>query len=307
MISNLNPQSALFLANVNIIQDKISQASNQVSSGLSITVPSDAPDEIGPLLQLRANQLHNSQIQSNLTLAQTNANAADNALTSAIQLMDSATSLATQGATSTTDAAGRSTIAQQIQSIEQEMVATSQASVQGVFIFSGDQPETPQYTWDPTVANPVVAMQSSASTQQIENPAGGSFAASLTAQQIFDDQDPVAGGPATDNVFNALNTLQTALQNNDTTGITNSVTLLQAASAHLNTMQSFYGNVENQITNATSYASQYNVQLETEISNIQDADIPTAATELTEANTQLQAAMQMEGQMPHTTLFNYLG
>jgi len=88
MISNLNPQSALFLANVNIIQDKISQASNQVSSGLSITVPSDAPDEIGPLLQLRANQLHNSQIQSNLTLAQTNANAADNALTSAIQLMD---------------------------------------------------------------------------------------------------------------------------------------------------------------------------------------------------------------------------
>jgi flagellar hook-associated protein 3 FlgL len=307
MISNLNPQSALFLANVNIIQDKISQASNQVSSGLSITVPSDAPDEIGPLLQLRANQLHNSQIQSNLTLAQTNANAADNALTSAIQLMDSATSLATQGATSTTDAAGRSTLAQQIQSIEQEMVATSQASVQGVFIFSGDQPETPQYTWDPTAANPVVAMQSSASTQQIENPAGGSFAASLTAQQIFDDQDPVAGGPATDNVFNALNTLQTALQNNDTTGITNSVTLLQAASAHLNTMQSFYGNVENQITNATSYASQYNVQLETEISNIQDADIPTAATELTEANTQLQAAMQMEGQMPHTTLFNYLG
>ena len=270
-------------------------------------MPSDAPDEIGPLLQLRANQLHNSQIQSNLTLAQTNANAADNALTSAIQLMDSATSLATQGATSTTDAAGRSTLAQQIQSIEQEMVATSQASVQGVFIFSGDQPETPQYTWDPTAANPVVAMQSSASTQQIENPAGGSFAASLTAQQIFDDQDPVAGGPATDNVFNALNTLQTALQNNDTTGITNSVTLLQAASAHLNTMQSFYGNVENQITNATSYASQYNVQLETEISNIQDADIPTAATELTEANTQLQAAMQMEGQMPHTTLFNYLG
>ena len=307
MISNLNPQSALFLANVNIIQDKISQASNQVSSGLSITVPSDAPDEIGPLLQLRANQLHNSQIQSNLTLAQTNANAADNALTSAIQLMDSATSLATQGATSTTDAAGRSTLAQQIQSIEQEMVATSQASVQGVFIFSGDQPETPQYTWDPTAANPVVAMQSSASTQQIENPAGGSFAASLTAQQIFDDQDHVAGGPATDNVFNALNTMQRALQNNDTTGITNSVTLLQAASAHLNTMQSFYGNVENQITNATSYASQYNVQLETEISNIQDADIPTAATELTEANTQLQAAMQMEGQMPHTTLFNYLG
>jgi flagellar hook-associated protein 3 FlgL len=307
MLTNLDAQAALFLDNVNVIQNKISKASGQVSSGLQITVPSDAPDEIGPLLQLRANQLHNSQIQSNLTLAQTDANAADGALSSAIQLMDSATSLATQGATSTTDAAGRQTLAQQIQSIEQEMVSTSQASVQGRFIFSGDQDGTPQYTWDPTAANPVVAGPASASTRQIEDPAGGSFAASLTAQQIFDDQDPTAGGPATDNVFKALNTLQTALQNNDTAGITNSISLLQAASAHLNTMQSFYGNVENQITNAGSYASQYNVQLETEIGNIQDADIPTAATELTEANTQLQAAMQMEGQMPHTTLFNYLG
>jgi flagellin-like hook-associated protein FlgL len=47
--------------------------------------------------------------------------------------------------------------------------------------------------------------------------------------------------------------------------------------------------------------------LQTEISNIQDADIPTAATELTQANTQLQAAMEMEGQLPHSSLFNYLG
>ena len=100
----------------------------------------------------------------------------------------------------------------------------------------------------------------------------------MTAQQIFDDQDPTTGHPATDNVFNALNTLVTALQNNDTAGITNSIALLQAASVHLNTMQAFYGNLEDQIQSANTYASNYNVQLETEISNIQDADIPSAAS-----------------------------
>ena len=180
------------------------------------------------------------------------------------------------------------------------MVSNSQTNVQGVYIFSGDQGQTPQYTCDPTQANPVVTQQTSASTQQIENPAGGTFQASLTAQQIFDDQDPTTGGPATDNVFNALNTLVTALNNNDTAGITNSIPLLQAASVHLNTSEAFYGNLEDQLQNASTYASNYNVQLETEISNIQDADIPSAATELTEANTQLQAAMEMEGQMPHS-------
>jgi flagellar hook-associated protein 3 FlgL len=307
MITNVSPQNELFLLGVDAIQRKISVAGNQVASGLKITVASDSPDQIGNLLQLRANQAHNTQVQANLTLAQTNAQAADNALTSSIQLMDTATSLATQGATATSTAAGRTSLAQQVQSILQQMVANSQASVQGSFIFSGDQDSAPQYTWDATQTNPVITQQTTPSTRQVENPAGGTFQASLTAQQIFDDKDPATGNPANDNVFNALNTLMTALNNNDSVGVTNSISLLQASSVHLNTMQSFYGNLENQIQDANTYASNYDVQLKTEMSNIQDADIPAAASQLTEANTQLQAAMEMEGQKPHSSLFNYLG
>lgn len=307
MITNLDPQSASFVLNVNRIENSIAQASNQVSSGLQITQPSDAPDQIGTLLQLRANQLHNTQIQSNLSVAEADAQAADNALSSSIELMDKATSLATEGATATSTATTNASLAQQVQSILQQMVSNSQTNVEGRFIFSGDQDDTPQYTWDPTQANPVVSVQTSSSTRLIENPAGGTFAASLTAQQIFGDQDPATGDPATDNVFNALTTLVTALQNNDSTGIANAIPLLQAASTHLDTMQAFYGNVEDNLQNASNYASQYNVQLETQIGNIQDADITTAATELAQGNTQLQAAMEMEGQLPRNTLFSYLG
>jgi flagellar hook-associated protein 3 FlgL len=307
MITNVDPNSAMFLNGINRIEANISTASNQVSSGLQITVASDSPDQIGMLLQLRANLAQNTQVQSNLTLAGSNAQAADSALTASIQLMDTATTLATQGATTTSTATSRDSLAQQVQSILQEMVSISQTNVQGAYIFSGDQSQTPQYTYDPTQADPVVTQQNAASTGQIENPAGGTIAASLTAQQIFDDQDPDAGGPATDNAFNALNTLVTALNNNDTAGIASSISLLQQSSVHLNNMQSFYGNQEDQIQSANTYASNFNIQLQTQISSIQDADIPTAATELTEANTQLQAAMQMEGQLPHTSLFSFLG
>jgi flagellar hook-associated protein 3 FlgL len=306
MITNVDPQNALFLNGIDRIQNEISQASDQVSSGLRITVPSDSPDQIGALLQLRANLSQNSQVQSNLSLALTNAQAADNALSSSIQLMDTATSLATQGATATSDATTRASLAQQVQSILQQMVSNSQTNVQGVYIFGGDQ-GTPQYTYDPTQTDPVITQQTSASTSQIQNPSGGTFPAALTARQIFDDQDPTTGGPATDNVFGALTTLITALNNNDTAGIGNSISLLQAASLHVNNSDAFYGNLEDQIQSATTYAGNYGIQLQTEISNIQDADIPTAATELSEANTQLQAAMEMEGQLPHSSLFNYLG
>ncbi|HEX3746456.1 MAG TPA: flagellin [Bryobacteraceae bacterium] len=307
MISNVSPEAAVFMNGIDRIQNNIAQASQQVSSGLQISVASDAPDQIGYLLQLRANRLHNTQVQSNLTLAQTDAQSADDALSSSIQLLDTATTLATQGATATATATSRASMAEQVQSILQQMVANSQTNVQGAFIFSGDQDQTPQYTWDATQANPVVTQQTSSSTRLVENPAGGTFQASLTAQHIFDDRDPATGNPATDNVFNALNTLVTALNNNDTAGISSSVSLLQAASVHLNTAQSFYGNLEDQIQGANTYASNYDIQLQTEISNIQDADVARAASELTEANTQLQASMQMQGQMPHSSLFNYLG
>jgi flagellar hook-associated protein 3 FlgL len=307
MITNVSPQNAMFLIGVDRIQESISVAANQVSTGLRITVASDSPDQIGNLLQLRANLLHNTQVQSNLTLAQTSAQSADDSLSSSIQLLDTATTLATQGASDTSTAASRASLAQQVQSILEQIVAGSQTTVQGSFIFSGDQDSTPQYTWDPTQANPVVTQQTTASTRQVENPAGGTFPASLTAQQIFDDRDPITGGPANDNVFNALSSLVTALNSNDTPGIANSISMLQAASVHVNIMQSFYGNLENQIQYANTYASNYNVQLQTEISNIQDADIPAAASELTQANTQLQAAMEMEGQKPHQSLFSFLG
>jgi len=96
MITNLNPESALFIAEVNRIQQNLAVANTQVSSGLKINVASDAPDQIDNLLQLRANLQQNTQVQTNLTLATTDTDAADSALSSAIQLMDTATSLASQ-------------------------------------------------------------------------------------------------------------------------------------------------------------------------------------------------------------------
>ena len=307
MITNLNPESSLFIANVNRIEQSISDANSQVSSGLKINVASDAPDQIDTLLQLRANLQQNTQVQSNLTLATTDANAADSALGSAIQLMDTALSLASQGATATTTAASRLTLAQQIQAIQQQMVAYSQTTVQGRFIFSGDQDDLAVYSWDSSAANPVVQNSNPLSTRVIQDPAGGSFPASMTAQQIFDDSDPTTGDPNQDNVFNALNTLYQALQNNDTAGINTAIPLLTPASAQLNTSEAFYGNLEDRIQNATAFANNYTVQLQTQISQTEDADITSAATELTQGNTQLQAAFEMQGQMPHSSLFNYLG
>ena len=108
------------------------------------------PDEIDSILQLRAEQQRISQIQSNLTVEQTHAQAADGALTNAIKLMDRARVLVAQGATGTTDSAGRKAIAQEVHSLLEEMIACSRTSVQRRFVFSGDSDGNPPYQPDST-------------------------------------------------------------------------------------------------------------------------------------------------------------
>ncbi len=306
MISNINPSSQIFLAGVDQIQQRISHANQQVSSGLRISVASDSPDQIGELLQLRSNDARNTQLESNLGLELTNAQTADSSIGSAIQLMDSATQIGAQGASSTQTAATRATLAQQIQGVLTQMVDVSQTQVQGRYIFSGDSDQSPMYQVDLAAPNGVDQLSTPGSTRQIQNPQGGTFQASQTAQQIFDSQNP-DGSPAPNNVFAALNSLRAALLNNDTAGITSAQSMMQQASAHLNDSQSFYGNVENQIQNATSYSATYSTQLQTQIGNIQDADIASASLELNEGSTQLQAAFEAQAKMPTTSLFSYLG
>ncbi len=306
MTTNLDPASQLFLANINRLENQLNQASEEVSSGKKVNQASDAPDQVEDLLQLRSDQQHNQQIESNLSLAQSNAQAADSALGSSIQLMDSALQLGTEGASSTTSGTDMTTLSQQVGTILDEMVSYSQTVVNGQYIFSGDQSQSPTYQVDPAASDGVDQLSDAPATAQIENPAGGSFPAALNAQQIFDARS-ADGTPAAGNVFAALSGLENALASGNTQSVANAVNSVQTASAYLNQQEAFYGQTEDRIQDAQSFAGNQDTQLQTEIGQIQDADIPTEAMQLTQSQMDLQASFEMEAEMPHKTLFEYLG
>ena len=124
--------------------------------------------------------------------------------------------------------------------------------------------------------------------------------------QIFDTRN-ADDSLAPDNVFAALNSLRVALLANDPAAVATANTSIQQAAGHLNTAQAFYGTVQNRIADASTYSSSYDVQLSTELSHKEDADITAAALMITQGNIQLQAAFQMQAKMPRTTLFDFIG
>jgi flagellar hook-associated protein 3 FlgL len=172
--------------------------------------------------------------------------------------------------------------------------------VEGRYIFSGDSDQTAPYSIDLTQTNPVSAYQGTAATREIQGADGSQFAVSLTAQDIFDSPN------AQQNVFTSINNLRVALLNNDSSGINSALADVQTSDAFINQQLAFYGTVQDRLTSASNYAQNYDTQLQTQISGIQDANEAQAITQMTEAQTQEQAALESRAQIPKQTLFDYL-
>jgi flagellin-like hook-associated protein FlgL len=133
-----------------------------------------------------------------------------------------------------------------------------------------------------------------------QNPDGTTFPIALTAQQIFDSADP------TTNVFTALNNLRNALAGNDVPTIQQALGALTPVDTYLNDQLAFYGETQDQMTNATDYGNTLQTEQQTQIAGLQDADLTSDTLELTQTQTEQQAALTAEAQVPRTTLFNYL-
>lgn len=305
MTPSINPQAEMFLSNLQQIHSRMSKAEQQLSSGLRVSVASDAPDEISGILQLRAQIAGVQQTQENLSNVTPQVQTGEDAIQQAIQVLDTATSLATQASGSTLSASQRLNLIPQLQGIFQQLVSMSQTSVNGQFIFSGDHSSQPQYTMAAN-GNAVQQMFQAGAPPQAQNANGVKISLGLTAQQIFDDQD-ASGKPAADNVFAAVAGLLTALQKNDSGGIQTALSNIQAASAHLNDESSFYGAAQNNLTAAGNSASQTLIQLQQQLSNQQDTDAAQASLDLTQATTDEQAAMASQAMLKPQSLFNYLG
>ena len=306
MFPSFSGATQQYLANLNQTETQLQQATAQISSGIAIEQPSDNPAAISEILQTETAISNNKQIQSNLTNVTSEVDTADSALQTAVQAVQNAISAATEGGSSTATADTRATLAQQVAGIQQTLVGIAQTTVNGSYIFSGDQDTQPPYQLDPSQPEGVLQLVTDSSTRTIQSVDGTSFAVALTAQQIFDAKNP-DGTPASGNVFAAIQNLETALTNNDTAGITAAADSLQSASSYLNDQLAFYGDVENRVQEATDLAQKFQTQQQTELSNLQDTNVAATATELSQLQVQQEASMSAEANIQQMkNLFSYL-
>lgn len=300
-ISSLTPAAIQFINGMNQIQQRSQQAQQELTTGLKINSVSDSPGQVPQLMETHQQLDQAQQLNSNLTLVQNEVNTGESSVSSAVTLVEQAESLATQGQSGFDSATTRQEIAGQLGDIMTQLVSLANTTSNGRYIFSGDSDQTAPYSIDLTQTNPISAYAGSSSTREIQSPDGSTFPVALTAQDIFDSSN------SQDNVFQSINSARAALLNNDQPGIDSAISSLQSSDTYLNTQLAFYGQTQDQITSGLNYGASLVTRLQTQLAGIQDADMTQAITELTQTQTQQQAALQSEAEIPRSSLFQYLG
>ncbi len=301
MLRSLDSSTQAFLSSMDQISRRLDRAQREISTGLKVSNIADSPDQVSTILQSRADIESNTQIQANLGLVKSETDAGEQTLQSAVGLLERARVLGAQGAIGTAPPDAQQSLASEIGSIMEQMAGLAQTTSDGRYIFSGNSDHTAPYTIDLTAANPVSAYAGGPGERQIQHPNGSLFQVSRTAQEIFDSTTPE------NNVFQSLNSLRTALMNGDTAGINTSMATVGTALTHLNSQLSFYGTVQNKVAEATDFASKRDLQLKSHLSYLRDADLTSAIVELTQAQAQQSAALQVRAKTPPRSLFDFLG
>jgi len=272
-------------------------ATEQLATGKRVNMPSDDPTAAGEDVENQAIQSQVDQYLSNTTDLEGLLQTGDSTLSSVVSALNQAVSLGTEGANAGMSSSNLQAIAQQVQGIQSQMLQLANTSYQGNYIFAGTKTNTVPYTVNGALADGV---QYNGNTEQnsVEIAEGRSVQVNLPGSQIFQN----AGG----DVFGALQQLITALQSGDSTAIGTATDQVTSALNAVSEQRVFYGNSINQLTANQTSLQQEKVDLQSQENNLVGADMATAATDLSQAQTTDQAALAALAKVIPVNLLDYL-
>ena len=271
------------------------QAIQELSTGLKVNQPSDNPAAVAGYIVNSAQASAVNTYLSNISTLQGSMQEADSSLNSVVTALSQAISLAVEGANSTMNASDRAALAQEVNGIQQQILGYANDSFQGNYLFAGTAVKTQPFVADSSSSSGV-SYVGNTGVNNVDIGDGQTVPTNLPGSQLFT-------APGAD-VFQALADLSTALTSN--TNIPAAESEVQTAFNCINSQRTFYGATLSRLNTATTFLNEESVQLSQEENNLVGADMATAASQLTQAETDLDASLAAGGKISQYSLLDYL-
>jgi flagellar hook-associated protein 3 FlgL len=279
-----------FLYNIENLNTRLEDASQEVSTGKKLNHLNDSPSGSAELVELHAEASQVDQYRTNSDTGSFLLGMNDQVLTSVHDLMTSVFTRGSDAASTYNDAGSRATLTQDIRSLRDQILSLANTESSGRYLFSGSKVTSPAFT----ISVDTVSYQGDDVVNTIE--AGDS----LSVQVNFD------GNRIFKPIFDAINGLLTALDNNDQTAIQGALNQFSPA---LNILNKFRGQVGvnlSRLQNVGTELDSLSTSISTRQGHIEDANMAEAITRLTQVQTGIQSALTAQSSTDRRNLFDFM-
>jgi flagellar hook-associated protein 3 FlgL len=280
---------------INTASSQLAKAQQQVSSGKRINGAGDDPRGAQQAVTERSTLNGIDAYTRASDSAATRLASADSVLTGYSDKLTAAITTALSAQGTQVNAAARASSAQTLRSLRDALVSDLNTTFNGNYLFSGTKSDTAAYaqvagTW---------TYQGNADTAQVDVEAGRTVSVSFNGQAI-------AQGTDTTDVFTALDTLATAVENGDNTGISAGLDALQRAFDRAQRAQALLGTDEQGVSSAQVRLTALRTASDNRRSKLEDVNMADAITRLQQADTAYRAALGAVSTAERQSLLDYL-
>jgi flagellar hook-associated protein 3 FlgL len=277
------------------------KANEIVTSGKRINKLSDDPIGLVQVLSLRESLSNMEQLSRNVSTARTWLDGGETALDSAKDLITDMKTLALQMANGTVGADERAAAAAQVEGTLEQIVSLANTQVSGQYIFAGTRTDTKPFD---------ILLDGSG------NPTGVSYAGNdtlfaikigkTTNLEVGQDGEGVFGDGATWGIFKSLIDFKTALESNNVAGINQAMGDLDTDLNHMISATSEIGTKGVRLDVKEKILEDLNLSYSERKSQLEDADILAAISDVNAKETAYQAALASSAKVMQMSLIDYL-
>jgi flagellar hook-associated protein 3 FlgL len=286
---------------------------NEVSTGLSVQAPSDSPTAMENTLDDLSSQAAQQQYSSNISTAQSKANAIYSVLQSLQTISSRVGEIATSAGSVTNSQTDLTNYASQVTSLIQQaaQLVNSKDPATGQYLFGGTNSGQPPFmvTTDANGNVTGVTYSGNSTVNQIEIASGTTVSVDVPGENTTGSgaQGLITDSRTGADLFNHLISLQNDLLSGNTSAISGTdTTNLQNDENNMAYQVAYNGNVQTQLNTASSFATSQTNSLTGLISNASSADLATTMTQLSQAQTAYQAALESSASIMQLSILNYL-
>jgi len=288
------------------VQSNLAKTQEQLSTGLQIVKPSDAPDKAALVTRLESELARNEGYQQTLKSVNVRLTAEETALKNTSDVMFRMKELAVQAGNDTLSAQDRQSIAVELNSLREQILslANSQDS-NGNYLFSGSRATEPAFGKD---ASGRVIYQGDHARMKVNVGDNRRMNLNMAGSDAFVRvvREDGKGGKVGVDFFQALDDLTNAVKSADFTtiqrGISEIDTLQNGVSEGLGQIGADLSVVDLQ----NNVLDQVVLRLKTTRSDVEDLDYTSAITKMNKDQLALEAAQSSFSKISQLSLFKYL-